>query len=153
MLVNLQVFDLLLSKQNHIKCCPTSGDLVSTSVPTASAWVTSCHTPMGTMRQYIGDVLGEDQRGPPSSRSLEVPWWMNDPVDPWYLYEEEPGGWVDIDGITPSAPTANTPLTFGATTTRGRDYPKVARTHDGSWNISLTFMQDSFMLESMNVSF
>ena len=104
-------------------------------------WLMSDHrsvnmTRTETTRQCNRDVLGEDQRGPPSSRSLEEPWWVSDPVDPWYLYEEEPGGWVDIDGITPSALTANTPLTFGATTTRGRDYPKVARTHDGSWNIS-----------------
>ena len=108
MLVNLQVFDLLLSKQNRIKYCPTSGALVSSSVPTAGAWFASCHRRMGTKRQYTRDVLGEDERGPPSSRSLEEPWWVSDPVDPWYLYEQEPGGWVDIVGVTPSAPTANT---------------------------------------------
>ena len=61
----------------------------------------------------------------------EEPWWMTDPPDPWYRYEEEPGGWVDIDGFTPpeaivnpSAATAAATLTFADALKAGKGEAK-----------------------------
>ena len=38
----------------------------------------------------------------------EEPWWLTDPPDPWWRYVVEPGGWVDIEGITPPEVMATT---------------------------------------------
>ena len=58
---------------------------------------------------------------------LVEPWWMADPPDPWYRYEE-PGGWIDIPGVTPSeVMAANTPRRPpAATTTRSGPTPQRA---------------------------